>query len=92
MHFKIMTISSHSRGKERSIFVRHPLDKIQINIVPNPEPLGLSLESRYGYFPILCDRYSLIFRLIWIRDRLSEACIDGIESLTSSIPTKERRI
>ena len=87
-----MTMPSYFRGKERSIFVRHPLDEIQINTVPNPEPLGLSLELQYGYFLIICDRYSLIFRLIGIRDRLSDACIDGIELLTSNIPTKERRI
>ena len=89
---KIMTISSHSRGKERHSIVKHPLDEIQVDTVPNPEPLGLSLESRYNYFLILCDRYSRIFRLIGMRDKSTEACIDGIELLTSSIPTKDRRI
>ena len=36
-----MIISSHSRGKERSSIVRYPLDGIQVDIVPNPEPLDL---------------------------------------------------
>ena len=43
-----MTIPSHSRGKERNSVARHPLDEIQVDTVPNPEPLGLSLESRYS--------------------------------------------
>ena len=79
---KILTIPSHSRGKERNSVARHPLDEIQVDTVSNPEPLGLSLESRYGYFLILCDGYSRIFRLIGIRNKSSEACIDGIELLT----------
>ena len=87
-----MTISSHSRGKERNSIVRYPLDKIQVDTEHNSEPLGLSLESRYGYFLILFDRYSCIFRFVGIRDKSPEACIGGIELLTSSIPTKGRRI
>ena len=43
---KIMTMPSHYRGKEMNSIARHPLDEIQVDTVPNPEPLGLSLESR----------------------------------------------
>ena len=87
-----MTIPSHVRGKEKRSVIRRPLDEIQVDTVPNPEPNGLSFESRYAYFLILCDRFSRVFRLIGIRDKSSEACIDGKELLTSSIPTKERTI
>ena len=89
---KIMTIPAASRGKPRSTQVRYPLEEIQVDTVPNPEPLGLSSESRYNYFLILCDRYSRIFRLIGIHDKTSEACIDGIELLTSNIPSSPRRL
>ena len=57
-----------------------PLDEIQVDTVPNPEPLGLSPESRYNYFLILCDRFSRTFRLIGIQDKSTDACIDGKNS------------
>ena len=56
--YKIMKIPSHSRGKGRNSIVWDPLDEIQVDTVPNPEPMGQLLESRYAYFSILCDRYS----------------------------------
>ena len=40
---KIMTIPSHSRGKESNSVARHPLDEIQVDTVPNPEPLTYGL-------------------------------------------------
>ena len=89
---KVMTIPATSRGKSRTTQARYPLDEIQVDTVPNPEPLGLSIDSRYNYFLILCDRFSRIFRLIGIQDKTSEACIDGIELLTSNIPTPTRQI
>ena len=53
-----MTIPSHSIGKGGNSIVRYPSDEIQVDMVPNPEPMGLSLGSRYVYFLILCDGYS----------------------------------
>ena len=52
---KIMTIPAASRGKTRNSQPVSPLDEIQVDTVPNPEPLGLSTESKYNYFLILCD-------------------------------------
>ena len=69
-----------------------PLDEIQVDTVPNPEPLGLSPESRYNYFLILCDRFSRTFRLIGIQDKSTDACFDGIELLTSKFPNRTRKI
>ena len=50
------------------------------------------MESQFNYFLILCDRYSRIFRTIGIRDKASEACIDGIEQLISTFPTLSKSI
>ena len=69
-----------------------PLEEKQVDTVPNPEPLGLSPESRYNYFLILCDRYSRTFRLIGIQDKSTNACIDGIELLTSRIPNNKKNL
>ena len=60
--------------------------------VPNPEPIGISNESKINYFLILCDRYSRIFRAIGLKDKSSEACIDGIEQLISNFPCLERNL
>ena len=68
-----------------------PLEEKQVDTVPNPEPLGLSPESRYNYFLILCERYSRTFRLIGIQDKSINACIDGIELLTSRIRHNKRK-
>ena len=64
--YKIMTISAASRGEQRKTQPTYPLEEIQVNTVPNPEPFGLLSKSRYNYFLILCDRYSTTFRLIGI--------------------------
>lgn len=85
-------IPAASRGKLRLVNTRYPLEEIQVDIVPNRESLGLSTESRYNYFRILCERYSKIFCLIGIQDKSSEACVDGIELLKSNIPTQTRKI
>ena len=68
-----------------------PLDEKQVYTVPNPEHLGLSPESRYNYFLILCERYSRTFRLIGSQDKSINACIDGIELLTSRIRHNKRK-
>ena len=54
---KIMSIPSSSRGKKRNSEVHAPLEEIQVDTVPNPEPLGISTDSRFNYYLILCDRY-----------------------------------
>ena len=58
-----MTISARSRGKLWNTSPTFPLKEVQIDTVSNPEPQGISAESRYNYFLILCDRFSRIFRL-----------------------------
>ena len=52
---KIMIIHSHSRGKKENSFLRYPLDKNKVDMVPTHEPMSLLLESRYTYLLILCD-------------------------------------
>ena len=52
---KIMSISSGSRGKKRNSEVYAPLEEIQVDTVPNPEPLGVSTDSRFNYYLILCE-------------------------------------
>ena len=69
---KIMTISAHARGKSRDSKVYKPLDEIQIDTVPNPEPMGLSADTRFNYFLILCDRFSHIFRMCGIKDKTTD--------------------
>ena len=89
---KIMTISATSRGKSRKSIVWATLDKIQVDTVPNPEPMGVSHDSQYNYFLILCDRYSWIFQICGIRDKSTDACIDGIELLLSTFPSSQRHL
>ena len=79
-------MSSNSRGKKKELQLHNPLEEIQVDIVPNPEPIGISTDSRFNYYLILCDRYTRIFRFIGIKDKSSEACIDGIEQIISNIP------
>ena len=43
---KIMTIPAASKGKPRNLSPTFPLEEIQVDTVPNPEPLGISAESR----------------------------------------------
>ncbi len=77
-----MSIPSSSRGEERESKVSVPL---KIDILPNPEFVGISTESRFHNVLILCDRFSRMFRLLHIRDTISEACIDGLEQIISII-------
>ena len=63
------------------------LEETQVDTVPNSEPIGISSESRFNYFHILCHRYSRIFRVIGlVRDKSSEACIDEIKQRISNFP------
>ena len=87
-----MIIPTASRGKQRNTQPIYPHEEIQVNTVANPEPLGLSSESRSNYFSILCDRYSKAFKLIGIQDKLIDACIDGIELLVSRISNNKRNL
>ena len=82
---KILTILSSSRGKKRESQVYNPLEEIQVDTVPNPEPSGISIDSRCNYYLILCDRYSRIFRSIGNKDKSSEAYIDGIGQIICNI-------
>ena len=61
------------------------MDEIQVDTVPNPEPMGLSADTRFNYFLIFCDRYSRLFRICGIRDKSTDACIDGIELIISNL-------
>ena len=88
---KIMTIPAHARGKTRKSQVTRPLDEIQVDTVPNPEPMGLSADTRFKYFLIFCDRYSRTFRLCGIKDKSTEACIDGIELIISNLSLHQRK-
>ena len=88
---KIMTIPAHSRGKPRTSIVSKPLDEIQVDTVPNPEPMGLSADTRFKFFLIFCDRYSRTFRLCGIKDKSTEACIDGIELIISNLTLHQRK-
>ena len=88
---KIMTIPANARGSSRTSQVSKPLDEIQVDTVPNPEPMGLSADTRFNYFLIFCDRYSQIFRLCGIRDKSTEACIDGIELIISNLSLHQRK-
>ena len=49
--------------KQENPECKRPLDEIQVDIVPNPEPMGLSADTRFNYFLILCDRFSRTFRM-----------------------------
>ena len=47
---KIMSIPAASRGQTRTSKVSQPLEEIQVDTVPNPEPMGLSADTRFNYF------------------------------------------
>ena len=83
--------SAASRRKTRSSTANSPLDEIQVDTVPNPEPLGFNSESRHNYFLIMCDRYSQIFRLMDMKDKSSEVCIDAIEQIISNFPNNSSK-
>ena len=52
--------------------------------------MGLSADTRFNYFLILCDRFSRIFRMCGIRDKTTDACIDGTELIISTMPGTQR--
>ena len=66
---KIMTIPAHARDKITESKVYIPLDEIQIDTVPNPEPMGLSADTRSNYCLILCDRFSCTFQMCGINNK-----------------------
>ena len=88
---KIMIIPAHVRDKIRESKVYKLLDEIQIDTVPNPEHMGLSADTRFNYFLILCDRFSRIFGIYGKRDKTTDACIDGIELIISTMPGTSRQ-
>ena len=80
-----MTIPSRSRGNKWNSNVSNPLDEIQIDTVPSPEPVEVPSEFSFNYFLTICDRYSRMVRLIGIRNKITEACIDGLKQIISNI-------
>ena len=58
---KITSIPHRARVKTRNSTPKTFLEEIQVDTVPNPEPLGVSSETRAKFFLIFCDRYSRIF-------------------------------
>ena len=78
---KVMTFKTASRNKTRSSECKSFLEEIQVDTVPNPEPLGLSHEIRCNYFLIFCDRHSRIFRLTGMNDKSSRECSRAIEGI-----------
>ena len=80
-----MTIRTTSRNKTRSNICKSFLEEIQIDTVPNPEPLGISSETRCNNFLIFCDLFSRIFRIAALRDKSSKECAKGIEQILSKI-------
>ena len=86
-----MSIPATACGSTCTSQVLKPLDEIQVDTVPNPEPVVLSTDTRYNYFLILCDRFSRIFRICGIGDKSSDACIHGIELIISNLLSTQRR-
>ena len=84
--------SCYIQGKRHTSHIFSPLDEIYVDTVPNLEPLGLSSKSRYWHNLIFHNRYFRIFRLCGIRDKTTDACIDGINLIISSIPLKNKHI
>ena len=66
---KITSIPAASMGKHCTSHVFSPLDEIQVDTIPHPESLGLSSESRYGYYLIFSRKYSRTFQLCGIWDK-----------------------
>ena len=54
--------------------------------MPNPEPLGVSSETRAKFFLIFCNRYSRIFRIAPMKDKTLLECAKAIEGILSRIP------
>ena len=83
---KITSIPHAARSKTRTSTPKSFLEEIQVDTVPNPEPLGVSAETRYKFFLIFCDRYSRIFRISGMKDKTSLECAKAIEGILSRIP------
>ena len=52
--YKTMSIPSNSRTWLRNSCLDKYLEDIQVDTVPNPGSIGISSESRFNYFHILC--------------------------------------
>ena len=85
-----MTIPAHAREKLQTSIISKLLDEIQVDTVPNPEPMGLSADTRFNYFLIFYDRYSRLFCICGIRDKSTDACIDGKELIISNLSIHQR--
>ena len=86
MSCKIMTIPVHTRGKTCTSMVLKSLDKHSgRHSIPSPEPMGLSVDTRFNNLLIFCDPYSQTFRLCGIWDKSTNVCIDSIELIISNI-------
>ena len=83
---KITSIPHAARSKTRTSTSKSFLEEIQVDTIPNPEPLGVSAETRYKFFLTFCDRYSRIFRIAGMKDRSSLECASAIECILSRIP------
>lgn len=83
---KITSIPHKARVKTRTSTPKSFLEEVQVDTVLNPEPLGVSNESRAKFFLTFCDRYSRIFRIAPMKDRTSLECASAIESILSRIP------
>ena len=82
---KITSIPHRARVKMRNSTPRTFLEEIQVDTVPNPEPLGVLSETRAKFFLIFCDRYSRIFRVAPMKDKTSLKCAKAIEGMLSRI-------
>ena len=61
--------TSTFKNEIKTINCKKTLEEIQVDTVPNPEPIGISNESKVNYLLILCGRYSRIFRAIGLKDK-----------------------
>ena len=53
--------------------------------------MGLSADAKFNYFQILCDRFSCTFQMCGIKDKMTEAYIDGIKLIISTMPGENRQ-
>ena len=90
MSCKLATIKHAARSKTRSSTPKSFLEEIQVDTVPNPEPLGVCAETKHKYLLIFCDRYSRIFRVIGMKDKSSLQCASAIETILSRIPNSNK--
>lgn len=86
MSCKIMIIPHAARSKNLTSTQKASLEEIQIDMVPDPEPLGVSLETHFKFFLIFYDRHSRIFCIARMKDKSSSECSKAIEGIISKIP------